>query len=105
MKKILILSIVSALTFAQGGPGGQRDMGKFKEKATARLDQKISILQEAKSCISAAGSKEEMKACRKSTKEKMKALREQNKKERSANKEKRIQKLREKLKKLESSDS
>ncbi len=75
--KSLFLSTVLALSFSAFADHHEEDakldFPAMKEKVTKNLDERIAALQEHKSCVSAASSKEELKACR----EKMKAKRDQ----------------------------
>ncbi|MFP5386232.1 MAG: hypothetical protein ACLGHN_09145 [Bacteriovoracia bacterium] len=54
----LSLSVFSLGAFAQD------DLGSMKQDANSYIDQKMSSLQEAKSCINNADSKEAFKACK-----------------------------------------
>ena len=57
-------------------------LSKAKELMTSNIDQRISILQETKSCVSAAESKEQLKECRQKMHSKMKDLKEDIKNDR-----------------------
>lgn len=66
--------------FAQGnsaGPGGA-GMEAHKQEVLAHMDKRITALQEAKSCISAAADQESMKKCHESLKEDRMAMRHEH---------------------------
>lgn len=70
------------------------DISVHKAEMTANLDKRISMLNEAKTCVSAAVSKEDMKKCHQGIKEDRMEMRQ----ERMGKKEARLQ---EKLNKVQ----
>jgi hypothetical protein len=98
MKKLLMLSLLSTLTFAQTKTV---NIEEVKSRALSFMDKKIAILQDGKSCINSASSKDELKSCRKSIKEKMKNFRSERKQARSAKKKERIERMKKKIAELE----
>jgi ArsR family metal-binding transcriptional regulator len=98
MKKLLLLSILSTLTFAQNK---NVNIEEVKSRALSFMDKKITILQDGKSCVNSASSREELKSCRKNLKEKMKAFRTERKQAKSDRKKERIEKMKKKIAELE----
>lgn len=99
MKKMVSLLVVGAL--ALGGATVVRAEGKamsagspatsvdqVKSKKIEELDQKIKMLQDDKSCISAAKDKMELKKCRETVKAAMTKMRDEKKAKREAMKAK-----------------
>lgn len=73
MKLLMIFALLSTSVFAE------EDLSKAKEHMTASLDKRIALMQEAKSCVAAATTKEALKACRTQMKEKRQGLKEEMK--------------------------
>ena len=72
--KVLLAVTLSAFavsSFAQG------DLETHKAKALEHFDKKISMLNEAKSCISGAATMEAFKACKEDHRNKMKAMKKE----------------------------
>ncbi len=65
MKSLILCSILftSLSTFAEA------DIEKVKTEATARMDKRIAMLQEAKTCVAAATTKEAVRTCQKNLRE------------------------------------
>lgn len=89
MKKFMACSML-LLTFSTYA---QEDLSKAKEMMNQGLDARIANLQNAKSCVSAASTKEALKACHKQlkesqseSKEKMQGIRKTRREERKAKK-------------------
>ena len=80
MKLILILALISFSALAKEHEGkhnkelSPEQLAKIKEHAVANIDKRITILNEAKSCISGASSQEALKQCRMNQKESMKNI-------------------------------
>ena len=92
MKKFLVLSccLLSLAVFADEKESNKKEnIEEIKQKVVSNLDQRISNLQTAKSCIQAASDHEGIKQCRKQLKEVMMKLKEENQKERRERREKR----------------
>ncbi len=96
MKKIILgLSFLSSIlispTFADDAAKEARKKEMFqdaKSMATKNIDQRISALQETKSCISSASDKDALKKCREAAKDKAKNFRKENKERRKEFKDK-----------------
>ncbi len=91
MKRLLAVMAFSALTFIVSAPVLAEDQApstppaatapskrqaafeKRKEIILARLDKRISALQELRSCVSSANNRDDMKQCRDSFREKMRS--------------------------------
>lgn len=90
MKRTVLLAAFAfvALTVpAYAEMGGKKHgdgmtMEQKKEKITANIDKRISLLQELKSCISAAKEQPDMKKCHEKHEDAMDAMKEEMKKER-----------------------
>jgi len=88
--KFLLLSLALVSSFAFS------DEGKFedrKKEILEQLDKRASLLQEEKSCMSAAASHEDMKRCREKMKESHHALKEAGKARRDGHIDEKIKKL------------
>lgn len=83
-----LLAVGSLTAFAEA------DLAKAKEEMTANMDKRIANLQQAKTCISGAATKEDMKKCHE-------ALKEDRQEMRQAHLAKREERLKEKMKKVE----
>lgn len=83
MKYLVIFSLMSFSALAHDA-NGKPTVAEIKEKMTARLDSKISALQETKSCVSSAETHEALKACRQKMKEQHKAFKEDMKEKKEA---------------------
>lgn len=62
---VLSVSVLSLSAFAQ-------NLGSMKQEATSHIDRKMSTLQEARSCIQNAETREAFKACKYDMHEEMK---------------------------------
>ncbi len=74
MHKIIMTALFLMLSVSQAA-----DDGKFAERKTkvlGHIDQRITGLNEFKTCVSASTNAEEMKTCRKANDEKMKSMKE-----------------------------
>lgn len=88
MKTLIILAVLGFSTlYAQDKQ--PKDINARKAKAISRIDERISMMQSKKSCISSASTKEELKSCHKDHKEKMKGMRDEYKARRQERKNKR----------------
>lgn len=80
MKHAIYLALALMITIPaysddHGKEGMQKEnLEKAKTEAIANIDQRISVLQGGKSCISSATSREDMKKCRKDVQAKMKEI-------------------------------
>jgi len=93
MKNLMVILIVislvlgvSILAYAQS-PEGSKPQGKISiEQRKARLisaiDQRINLLQEAKTCVSAAQTPEDLRRCREKLREERKESWEERKEQR-----------------------
>jgi hypothetical protein len=82
MKVIIIMSLLSSLSFAQAEKSENLD--QVKQMISGNIDQHISLLQSFKSCIQSATKREQLQDCRKSNREAMDKFRDENKSERQA---------------------
>lgn len=73
---VLVLASLSLSSFAQKK---EENFDQMKAKMTENLDKRIAGLQSAKSCVSSATTKEQLKGCRKNLKSSMKEMRGQRK--------------------------
>ena len=80
MKVIIIMSLLSSLSFAQAEKSENLD--QVKQMISGNIDQHISLLQSFKSCIQSATTREQLQDCRKSNREAMDKFRDENKSER-----------------------
>jgi hypothetical protein len=88
MKMLTLFAMLFSVTaFAAKGENFEEN----KAKAIARLDQRISMLQEAKTCISSAADKDALKACHKKHKESRQAFADDRKEKKEARKAKRAE--------------
>lgn len=76
---VLSLLLVSTLTFAN-----EDRFAKRKSFALENVNSRISMLEQAKSCISSAQKKEDLKKCREEGKAKRKQMKESFKAQRMA---------------------
>ncbi len=86
---IFVLGI-SVYVFA-GNPEGTKarqpmTVEQRKEKMIALIDERIKMLQEAKTCIEAAKTREDFRACKKNFREERRELREEMRERRRMNK-------------------
>lgn len=88
------LIVAALLAWAPFTALAEMDLDKAKAEMTANLDKRIASLQEAKSCISGATSKEDMKKCHHELKEDRQEMKK-------AHLEKREGRIKERMKKLE----
>lgn len=91
--KAVLLSLIILPVFSQNYDSNRRDRGQNKnsieEKKTkilSHIDQRISLLQQSKSCVSAASSRDDLRNCREQTRTKMDALRPERNGERGQRK-------------------
>lgn len=70
---VLLLVFASSISQAKGS------MEERKAKALTRIDKKISLMNEHKSCVASASKKDDIKTCRTTHKSKMKAFRAEHK--------------------------
>lgn len=71
----LRLSLLSLFAAASLFAAGGFDLDKAKQRASNKLDKEIKVLQDAKTCVSAAKNEAEFKACREKAKIDLKAVR------------------------------
>lgn len=81
MKLFLILTLMVSSAFAEENKPSKFE--EIKPQIIAHIDQRISMLQAQKSCIQAATSKEQIKACHAAHKDSVKKMREENRKSRN----------------------
>lgn len=91
MKMLTVFVLLFSLTAMAKGEKKGENFEENKTKAIARLDSRISMLQDAKSCISAASDKDAMKACHKKHKEARQAFADDRKEMKAARKAKRAE--------------
>jgi uncharacterized protein HemX len=86
---------ISVYVFAQNPEGTKAPQAmtveQRKEKMITLIDERIKMLQEAKTCIEAAKTREDFRACRKNFREERRELREEMR-ERRGMKERRMNK-------------
>lgn len=84
---------ISVYVFAQNPEGTKSPMSveQRKEKMITLIDERIKMLQEAKTCIEAAKTREDFRACKKNFREERRELREEMR-ERRGMKERRMNK-------------
>jgi len=73
LRVVGICAVASLFVFA--AESGSFDLGKAKSRATENLDKEIKVLNDAKSCVSAAKTKAELQVCREKAKIDLKAAR------------------------------
>lgn len=73
-----------ALSFSAFAEGDGEMFKKHKDMVVANMEKRIGILQESKSCISAATNKDQLHACRQKMKESMKGIKDDSKEARAA---------------------
>lgn len=71
--KIFILAVL-LVTSAFAQDKKEEKIEEVKQQILSRIDKRISAIQEHKSCIQGASSREQIKSCRDSHKESMKKL-------------------------------
>jgi hypothetical protein len=85
MKFILLFSLIlSPFVFAEENPAKAERFQKIKEIALERVSTKMSLLEQNKSCISSASSREDLKNCRKAGKASHQQMKEKFKAKRMA---------------------
>jgi hypothetical protein len=85
MKLILLFSLIlSPIVFAEENPAKAERFQKVKEMALERVSTKMNLLEQNKSCISSASSREDLKSCRKAGKASHKQMKEEFKAKRMA---------------------
>ena len=78
------------LSFGVSAFAEEKEMfSKLKEHRLANIEQRMSHLQELKSCVSSASNNETLKNCHKAHKEKTESLKDKNKSWRAGVKEER----------------
>ncbi|MES2527628.1 MAG: hypothetical protein V4598_11100 [Bdellovibrionota bacterium] len=75
--KTLLTAILFTLCTSVSAQDGEM-FAKAKEQHLSNLDKRIALLQEQKTCASAATTKDAMNACRDAHKTAMKSLKESN---------------------------
>jgi Skp family chaperone for outer membrane proteins len=90
MKKwaTILLFLVPGLSLAQANKEG---VERVKAEMLSNMDQRIAIIQEAKSCVQAAGTHEALRACHQAREAKIDQLKTQNQAKRKQFKEERKQ--------------
>ncbi len=82
MKSFVVLSLC---LFSLGALAqGQEDISQIKNSMVAGFDQKINLIQNAKTCVSSASTRDQLKACGRSLRESMKSLKGSMKAERDS---------------------
>ena len=77
---ILVLAFASSTVYAMGDEAKQQEMfGKMKQIKVDGLQGRISILQNALSCVNAATSHDQMKPCEEQERKAMESLQQQQK--------------------------
>jgi thioredoxin-related protein len=84
----IICMLFSFSVMAQDDHKAER-LAQFKQRALENIDKRIAMMEESKSCINSAQSKQELKQCRKDGKAKRKQMREEMKAQRMALKQQR----------------
>lgn len=89
--KLFILTLFSVSTLATGNGEVNKEQreemfNKMKSEILKDIDKRISYMQENKTCINSASSRDDLKNCREAVESKMEALREERKQKRSARK-------------------
>ncbi|OIQ15700.1 MAG: hypothetical protein BM556_17235 [Bacteriovorax sp. MedPE-SWde] len=74
MNKLIIVSIASTFALAK-----DVHLEEFKSRTLTFMDKKIAILQDGRSCINSAGSKEDLRLCREKIKFQMQNFRAESK--------------------------
>jgi hypothetical protein len=91
MKKILLVLamvfLVLNMTYADEGRGKGKNFEENKGRVLENIGKKIGFLNNFKTCVTSAGSREELKSCRMTNKKTMEGFRSTKK----ANKEERKQ--------------
>lgn len=82
MKSVAVLFFLLTTSFVQAEDGEL--LASAKQRILANADQRIGAIQNLKSCVQGAASKDQLKSCRDNHKTAMKQLREENKGERKA---------------------
>lgn len=73
MKKTVLCMLVCSISLFAAA--GDANMAKMKQKANAALDADIKLLQDAKTCVDAAQTMDDIKACKDKAKIDAKAAR------------------------------
>lgn len=100
MRKLFLvlatLLLIQSMAYADEGKGKGKRFEENKLRVLENLDKRIGFLNKFKSCVTSAGSREELKSCRMTNKKNMEAFRadraaskEERKKLRAARKEER----------------
>ena len=81
---LLSALVFSSLVFAQqeGDPGSQKNLSEMKQKVLSHMDKAIAEMQNGKSCVSAATTREALKTCRENHQKAMHELRQQRQQDR-----------------------
>ena len=93
MKKLMVIFMVvifalgvSILAYAQNPEGAKPQEKMFIEQRKAKIissiDERIKVLQEEKTCVSAAQTPEDLSKCREKSREERKEFREEMKEQR-----------------------
>jgi hypothetical protein len=88
---LLALALFSAVTFAEDNANFE----EHKKEILSKIDKRIAMMNEHKSCVSSASSKDALKKCRESIKEEKNEMQKENKEERAQKIDERIKKLQE----------
>lgn len=97
-KLLLVLALTTSFAYAdhhEEAAAGE-NFEEMKKKALEHVDKRIGMLNEMKSCISAASKKEDMKPCREKFKDEHHSMKSEMGAERIKRQEMRLQKMKEK---------
>lgn len=81
MKFFMIMALVSTSVFAQNASTANTqaaNLEQVKQMTLAHMDKRIAIIQEGKTCVQSATTREALKACHQQMKEKRKALKSES---------------------------
>jgi len=73
MKKRMVIFLVVIMTLSVSILAYSQSVEQIKAKMISYLDERINMLQEAKACVSAAQTPEDLKSCREKLVEKEKS--------------------------------
>lgn len=89
LKSLLIITTLTLSMTAYAEP----DIATAKSEMTANLDKRIAALQEAKTCVSSAGTPEDLKKCHQSLKEDRMEMRKDRLEKKESRLKDRLQKI------------
>jgi hypothetical protein len=86
---LLALAFLSTVSFADDNANFE----EHKKEILSHIDKKISMLNEHKTCVSSASSKDDLKKCHEGMKEDREVMKKEHKEERTQKIDARIKKL------------